>query len=347
MRTSRALRLGFGLVALTTLVETSLHAQLVGRAEVIAFPERATIFEEVVLAVEGVAGCPRLDAPIVVEDGLIEVALSAGCPAIPLAPTPFRKHVITGGLSPGLWEVRVVLLDVIVTPPPPVAETSFRVIDPSFGVTVPDPVVPERRIVRATVDVFGSCVSIEDPRLDGNVIRIDVFESDVCDPPFPPEAQRFTVPLGPFPPGDYSVEVFADTFGEEELRPVAQTDLEVVANDTCIQDRHTLCLEDGRFAVTALWPVHLDVAQAAEAVPSTDNTGFFWLFEEDNLELMVKVLDGCATGFDSYWVFIGGVTDLEISVGITDTATGEFKSYSSPGGSAFVTVNDTSAFPCS
>ena len=221
------------------------------------------------------------------------------------------------------------------------------VVDPRFGIDLGREVITASQSVTVTIDAIGSCVVLEPPQLDGDIIRLDVVEIGLCDPPPAPTTPfQFEAELGPYPPGNYLLHLYARSGPAATTRRVADARLSVLPAGSCLADEFTLCLNESRFGVTALWPVELDVAQAAFAVPSTDDTGFFWLFEEDNLELMVKVLDGCSAGFDSYWVFIGGVTDLEISVGVTDTATGQFKSYSSPGGSAFQTINDTSAFPC-
>jgi hypothetical protein len=57
---------------------------------------------------------------------------------------------------------------------------------------------------------------------------------------------------------------------------------------------HTLCLgADGRFAVAASYRVAGAAAEPARARPITTDTGALWYFDEDNLELVVKVLDAC------------------------------------------------------
>ena len=63
----------------------------------------------------------------------------------------------------------------------------------------------------------------------------------------------------------------------------------------CAADAHTLCLDQGRFAVTAAFQqTPTGFSQPANAVPLTDLTGNFWFFDPANVELVVKVLDGCA-----------------------------------------------------
>ncbi len=47
----------------------------------------------------------------------------------------------------------------------------------------------------------------------------------------------------------------------------------------------------------------------------------------------MKVLDG-RTVNGRYWVFYGGLTDLEYTLTVTDTVTGAMKRYTKAGGSA-------------
>lgn len=60
---------------------------------------------------------------------------------------------------------------------------------------------------------------------------------------------------------------------------------------------------------------------AGQAVPGTDKSGFFWFFNADNLELVVKALDGTAVN-GRLWVFYGALTDIEYTITVTDTTTG-------------------------
>jgi hypothetical protein len=58
---------------------------------------------------------------------------------------------------------------------------------------------------------------------------------------------------------------------------------------------------------------------------------------------MVKILDGCALN-DRFWVFLAGLTDVGVTVTVTDTWTDEVKVYTNNRGTAFQTVTDTAAF---
>ena len=115
---------------------------------------------------------------------------------------------------------------------------------------------------------------------------------------------------------------------------------------SCTPNSHTLCLNQGRFAVTASFtdaPQGLPVQ--ATAVPLTADTGYFWFFDPANVELVVKVLDGCAVN-GNFWVFAGGLTNVNVLLQVTDTRTGATKPYSNALGLAFQPIQDSSAFVC-
>jgi len=79
------------------------------------------------------------------------------------------------------------------------------------------------------------------------------------------------------------------------------------------------------------------------ALPLTGDTGAFWFFSPENVELMVKVLDGRPVN-GRFWVFFGALTDVEYDLQVTDTASGEVRTYHNP---PFTVASraDTSAFP--
>ena len=79
------------------------------------------------------------------------------------------------------------------------------------------------------------------------------------------------------------------------------------------------------------------------AVELTPDTGYFWFFNQENVELLVKVLDGCPIT-DHWWVFAGGLTDVEVTLRVTDTLSGMVKTYFNPQKTPFEPVQDTSAF---
>ncbi|MEM1178586.1 MAG: hypothetical protein AAGM22_09590 [Acidobacteriota bacterium] len=113
---------------------------------------------------------------------------------------------------------------------------------------------------------------------------------------------------------------------------------------TCRSDDTSICLQGERYRVSATWRDFDDRAGAGRVVPgASDTTTLFSFFSPDNQELMVKVLDGC--GFnDRVWVFLSGTTNVEFSLRVLDTVTGEERIYDNELGDVASTVLDTQAF---
>ncbi len=124
----------------------------------------------------------------------------------------------------------------------------------------------------------------------------------------------------------------------------AATPPAAVESSTCLPDPAALCLEDGRFQVRVDWQSsQLGPSSSAAAVSLTGDTGYFWFFDDSNVELVVKVLDGTAIN-GHYWVFYGSLSDVQFEVVVTDTVTGATKTYVNQQGNLF-SIADTLAFP--
>ncbi len=117
-----------------------------------------------------------------------------------------------------------------------------------------------------------------------------------------------------------------------------------VDSDACVSGDEILCLLGRRFQVEVLW-VTADGTGMGQAVTLTGAAGYFWFFSPENIELVVKVLDACTLeGFNTFWVFAAGLTDVEVTLKVTDTETDQVREYSSPLGEAFQPITDTAAF---
>ena len=104
-----------------------------------------------------------------------------------------------------------------------------------------------------------------------------------------------------------------------------------------------LWLNGGRLRVELTVRTPDGAIVSGRPAPLTDDSGYFWVFEQSNVEVVVKALDGCdANGHR--WVFAAGLTDLETLLRVTDTQTGEVRTYSNAAGAAFAPVQDTTAF---
>lgn len=111
----------------------------------------------------------------------------------------------------------------------------------------------------------------------------------------------------------------------------------------CVPGPTTLCLNNGRFKVETAWRIDNGTTGIGQAVPLTGDTGYFWFFNSSNVEVVLKVLNGCAVN-QRFWVFAGGLTDVEVTTTVTDTATGTVKTYENIQGTPFKPLQDTNAF---
>ena len=115
------------------------------------------------------------------------------------------------------------------------------------------------------------------------------------------------------------------------------------AQTACTPDAQSLCLAASRFKVQVAWSVPAQGTSGnGTAVPLTSDTGVFWFFSSDNLELILKVLDARVVN-NHFWVFYGALSNVQYTITITDTQTGAVKTYVNPSGNV-ATVADTSAF---
>jgi hypothetical protein len=111
----------------------------------------------------------------------------------------------------------------------------------------------------------------------------------------------------------------------------------------CVEGDTVLCTEGGRFQIEATWQTPSGGSGPGYAVSLTSESGYFWFFEPSNVELIVKTLDACAIG-SGEWFFAAGMTDVGVELKVTDTLTGEGKTYSNPVGTPFSPIQDITTF---
>ena len=95
---------------------------------------------------------------------------------------------------------------------------------------------------------------------------------------------------------------------------------------TCVPAAERLCLRDGRFQVTLTFKDFAGKTGTGKAVPLTSDTGSFWFFSPANVEVVLKVLDGRPLN-DHFWVFYGALSNVEYTLTVTDTVTGDSATY--------------------
>lgn len=162
-------------------------------------------------------------------------------------------------------------------------------------------------------------------------------------------ARRYTNPAGRFASvGDVDAfpEATAAWPGAATALPAAWPDAErsvaAAATGLCVPAATRLCLRQGRFAVEARWRDFAGTRGEAGSMPWSDESGAFWFFDDTNLELVVKVLDGTGTN-GRHWVFAGALSNVEYTITVTDLLTGAVREYLNPAG-VYASFGDVDAF---
>jgi CSLREA domain-containing protein len=112
----------------------------------------------------------------------------------------------------------------------------------------------------------------------------------------------------------------------------------------CVPGGDTLCLAGGRFKVTAIWQ-RRNAGGTARATGLSEESGFFYFAEPSNVELTVKILNRCSQS-NRFIVFASGLTSVRVNLTVTDTRTGQVKTYTNPLGQAFRLIQDSTTFAC-
>ena len=113
---------------------------------------------------------------------------------------------------------------------------------------------------------------------------------------------------------------------------------------SCQPGGTSLCMNRGRFQIAVTTRDFDDVVGEGKVVDfGSDNSGLFWFFDPDNWEMLVKVLDACGVN-QHYWVFAAATTNIEYTLRVTDTLSGESREYVNPLGNAASALTDTTAF---
>ncbi|MCP3963208.1 MAG: hypothetical protein GY719_35660 [bacterium] len=112
----------------------------------------------------------------------------------------------------------------------------------------------------------------------------------------------------------------------------------------CVPGPETLCLVGNRFAVEVDWEDFDSATGNGQVMPIAvgDSVGFLYFDDARYLELMIKVLDGCAIN-GRFWVFAAGLSDYFQTLTVTDTATAVARTYVNPLGE-YPHLIDTAAF---
>ena len=104
-------------------------------------------------------------------------------------------------------------------------------------------------------------------------------------------------------------------------------------------------LQSNRFQVIVAWKTPAGATGAGQGIAVTSDSGYFWFFDPANVELILKVLDGCALN-QHFWVFAGGLTNVNTTITVIDVEKGVARTYTNPQSTPFQPIQDTSAFAC-
>ncbi len=139
------------------------------------------------------------------------------------------------------------------------------------------------------------------------------------------------------------VVLLANPTGGASLGQPSETVVTIV--DSCQPSATAHCLNLGRFRVESQWRDFAGGSGPGFRVAGTptDDSGLIYFFDPVNFEVLIKVLDGCAIN-GHFWVFAAATTNVEYTLTVTDTLTGEVQEYSNPLGVSADAVTDTEAF---
>jgi hypothetical protein len=163
-------------------------------------------------------------------------------------------------------------------------------------------------------------------------LRIPITVTAVGPYPIGPESIEITAQMGPIDPYQEMIPRYCDA---------AKC---LTAATTLVVDTTTLALHDGRFEIVVDWLTPTGSGGKGIPVPLNIDSGYFWFFEDTNVELLVKIKRGCeVNGY--YWFFYGALTDVAYTITVTDTETSAVKTYL---GTQHVqtSANDINAFAC-
>jgi hypothetical protein len=147
------------------------------------------------------------------------------------------------------------------------------------------------------------------------------------------------------------VLAFPPSAGARETVTAALEEIPVVGRSTveplsppiaCHSSETALCLQPLYQVTVELVDPLTGADRQARAVPFSQESGAFWFFDEKNLELFVKVLDGTEINGRA-WVFHGALTDVEYTITVRDLMGAEW-TYHNPRGRMHSGA-DTSALP--
>ncbi|MEM8964346.1 MAG: hypothetical protein AAGD38_22865, partial [Acidobacteriota bacterium] len=307
------------------------------QVELTSDPALPTAGESIELIIDSF-GCPLDDFEVTVEGDRIEILGVDGCPVVLPPPPPYTSVVTLGALDSGTY---VIELFRRFAPDDPLEESEMiarRLLEVSalsIGSVEIVPAMP-RSDEPFVLTFLSSCPLVTSPVIEGSIFRIDVEIADTAACTAQPSYVN-SITSGPLAAGRYFVLGIGGGPTENDRLFVEAVTI------TPADERPTV---GDRFQIEAVWQAFDGTSGRALGSAINDDTAGFFFFSDDNLELLVKVLDGCDDN-GHYWVFASGLTTVEVTLIVTDTETGEVWTHTNPLGAPFDLINDLTAFSCS
>ena len=114
--------------------------------------------------------------------------------------------------------------------------------------------------------------------------------------------------------------------------------------DPCNEGDLTACLQRGRFDVWVHFWTDGDVQHGkVKQVDLGPDSSLYYFFDENNVEMLIKVLDGCREN-NHFWVYAAAATDLRYNLHVWDTRTGVAVVYQNSPGTVPLAITDSQAF---
>lgn len=183
-------------------------------------------------------------------------------------------------------------------------------------------------------------------------IRRGPSVSGLCNNPAATDPASLPVNLQPGQALIFDVDLVAGDIGfffqPLEINGIPQLDVSTTVNPAgpCpASATDVLCLEDERFAVRSRWRTQFGTRDKAPKVQGvkSDDSGLFYFFDDQNWEMLLKVIDGCPVN-NRFWVFSAATTNVELTITVTDTQEQEVRTYFNPLGTPAAPIQDTNAF---
>jgi hypothetical protein len=316
-------------------------AATVVQADLRVTPVAPTWQDAIEVELSGSANClvdlVGTDLKVDASGAYLVVEITEGCIIDPPLETPFTVRARFPAQAVGNYTVQVVEDGV----PDPIAEAPVTVHYEADLLIEPDlPASDAEPLGFSLVLPASGCHDLVPPTVTGHVIEVGFLDECLILPPGP-SIQRPHFEVGPLAPGDYQIVAYRSSF----VPSVATLMVHVYDSSRCVPSDTVLCLNDDRFRAEVTWTDFQGGNGVGRAVPlpGRGDTGLFWFFNPANVELTVKVLDGCGVN-GHYWVFVSSGSTVEYEITVTDTAMDRTRTYRNDLGATPTLIPDTNAF---